>query len=125
MPEWTNPMTLLKFTQFFDHDNYNVWGNGSDFDNVIVRSLLDSYGITTPWKFYKNRCFRTIRETVYATFPFLKDDQIKPELAHHALSDAKAQALDLLRIESRTQIILMVDMANTAQVDQFKNQGTV
>ena len=125
MPEWTNPMTLLKFSQFFDHDDYNVWGNGSAFDNVIVKSLFCTYGFTLPWKYNKNRCLRTIRETVYGNFPFLKDDQIKPELAHHALSDAKAQALDLLRIEARTQIILMVDMADTAQVEQFKNQGSL
>ena len=125
MPEWTNSMTLLKFTQFFDHDDYNVWGNGSDFDNVIVKSLFGTYGFTLPWKYNKNRCFRTIRETVYDNFPFLKNDQIKPELAHHALSDAKAQALDLLRLESRTQIMLMVDMGDIMQVKQFKEQEAV
>ena len=125
MPEWTNLMTLLKFSQFFNHDNYNVWGNGSDFDNVIVKSLFGTYGFTLPWKHNKNRCFRTFREMVYGNFPFLKDDQIKPELAHHALSDARAQALDLLRIEARTQLVLMVDMADITQVEQFKNQGSV
>lgn len=53
---------LVKF--FHDNTDGNhvkVWGNGSDFDNVIVASFLDTFGYSTPWKFWNNRCHRTMK----------------------------------------------------------------
>lgn len=75
----------------------NVWGNGSSFDNVILRNAYDRCGILTPWAYWRDRDLRTAKdmaETLTGT-QFLKRT---PALAHHALEDATAQALDLIDI---------------------------
>lgn len=63
-----------------------VWGNGSDFDNVLLAEAYRRQGIHQPWKFYNNRCYRTLKSMAR---------EIKPERAgihHHALDDAVTQA---------------------------------
>lgn len=65
-----------------------LWGNGSDFDNTILAAAYKACGITPAWKFYRNRCFRTLR----ALHPDIGAD-IKREGTHHnALDDAIYQA---------------------------------
>jgi len=63
-----------------------VWGNGSDFDNVILAEAYKVTGKPLPWKFWNNRCFRTLKN--------LRRD-VKAETtgtAHNALDDAINQA---------------------------------
>lgn len=67
-------------------DGSNVWGCGSDFDNVIIGSLMEDVDVD-PWPFWNNRCFRTLK-SIYA-------DVLEPERegTHHtAKADAKHQA---------------------------------
>lgn len=72
-----------------NHTLPGVWGNGSDFDNVIVANLYRSFGLESPWPFWKNRCFRTLKEL------HLPKEFIKPQRRgthHNALDDAIYQA---------------------------------
>lgn len=38
-----------------------VWGNGADFDNAILGSLYDAFGLRKPWSYSRNRCYRTMK----------------------------------------------------------------
>lgn len=83
---------LRNFSEFIDevqpHKQFiNMWGNGSDFDNVILQHCYELCGIETPWLFYNNRCHRTFR---------MEKPEIKPErlgIHHNALDDAKYQVM--------------------------------
>lgn len=63
-----------------------VWGNGSDFDNVILGSLFESYNIRRPWTHKQNRCFRTMKNLypLDASIPYFGTE-------HNALDDALYQ----------------------------------
>ena len=76
-------------------DTVRIWGNGSDFDNVLLAEAYRKHGIAAPWKFWNNRCLRTLR----AMNPDVP--RVKPRLAHDALSDAEAQAATILVINHK------------------------
>lgn len=63
-----------------------VWGNGSDFDNAILSVAYMATQRNIPWKFWNNRCFRTLK----ALAPSVGME--KGLLAHNALNDAVMQA---------------------------------
>lgn len=69
-----------------------IWGNGANFDNVLLRNAFEVEGIPAPWKYYNDRCYRTLA-ALNRNIP-----KIKPKIAHHALSDAIAQTEHLLNI---------------------------
>lgn len=83
------PEALEALASFFDHPDYQVWGNGSDFDNAITIHAFQQQGWKAPWKFWNNRCYRTLKSLpgVPKMAPF--------EGKHNALIDACAQALHL------------------------------
>lgn len=69
-----------------------VWGNGADFDNVILRSAYDACGYPAPWDFYDNRCYRTLKN-------LHRDIEMQRTGTHHsALDDAISQANHALAI---------------------------
>lgn len=69
-----------------------MWGNGSDFDNVILANAYKKRGIPQPWRYSMNRCFRTIRSVhPHIELPF---EGVK----HNALADARHQAEYLIRL---------------------------
>ncbi len=69
-----------------------VWGNGAAFDNVILEDAFRSVNHGLPWKFYNDRCYRTVKNM----FPEVKLERVGEH--HNALDDAKSQALHLMRI---------------------------
>lgn len=69
-----------------------LWGNGAGFDNVILRHAFQSVGLVPPWSFRDDRCYRTLK----ALCPDIKAPL--PDVAHHALGDAVAQAKHLQAI---------------------------
>jgi len=71
-----------------------VWGNGSDFDNVILSSALKRSGYRQPWSFYRNRCYRTMK----GLFAAVKIDQFRIGTHHNAVNDAESQALHLIHL---------------------------
>lgn len=92
---------LNKLTAFLTQGdtNFLIWGNGSDFDNTIITSLYESFGMEAPWKFWNNRCFRTFKgEHGHITRP-PKFDGVK----HDAVDDARQQALYLQAIYTELQ----------------------
>lgn len=93
---FTNAMdideALGAFWAWYGHESLPTWGNGAGFDNVILRRAFDKLHGACPFKFYHDRCFRTLKE-LYPDVVY-----VKPELAHNALSDAIAQAEHVQRI---------------------------
>ena len=69
-----------------------VWGNSPRFDCEKLHNALVSCELPVPWKFYNERCYRTIRERNQSVEQDTHDD------LHNALSDAKHQANHLIKI---------------------------
>lgn len=71
-------------------DKFNVWGNGSDFDNAILGDLFQTYEFEVPWSYSRNRCYRTLKNIA---LPFGSHDLPEFEgVRHNALDDAIYQA---------------------------------
>ncbi|MDR3427787.1 3'-5' exonuclease [Silvimonas sp.] len=92
---------LEGFAQWFGSDSLPVWGNGATFDNVILRRACTNAGMACPWKFWHDRCYRTIKQLAPATkISFTGLTQ------HSALDDATAQATHLCAIVEALELEL-------------------
>lgn len=90
--------SLTNFTDWASHGtnspkDITVWGNGSDFDNVLLAHAYEKIGLKEPWYYGNNRCYRTVKNL----WPKV---EMKERLGHHhnALDDAKSQANHLLEL---------------------------
>ena len=87
---------LTEFASFVSRNGgkeAKLWGNGSDFDNVIVGSLFDSFGLVKPWSYSRNRCYRTMKRM------FGENVKVSRHGVHHnGLDDAITQAVHLQEI---------------------------
>lgn len=54
------PSALYGFSDWFGEDK-PVWGNGATFDNVIMASAFAACHIELPWKFWNDKCYRTLK----------------------------------------------------------------
>lgn len=55
------PVALTDLAAFLAGNSViEVWGYGSDFDNVTVSSLSRAFGVDVPWHYRTNRCGRTV-----------------------------------------------------------------
>lgn len=79
-----------------------LWGNGSDFDNPQIVSLFNMYGLTVPWEFWNNRCFRTMK----SEFGSLAKAPKRTGTYHNALDDAITQVEHLHLIQTQINIKL-------------------
>ncbi len=92
------PLTkaLADFKNFFleagDNCLTRLWGNGSDFDNMVLRSAYVNSGLKAPWLYGNNRCYRTVCSLV----PGIK--LVRKGTHHNALEDARSQAEHLLTV---------------------------
>jgi hypothetical protein len=75
-----------------DKKDLLVWGNGSDFDNVLLNATYARLGMALPWYYYNNRCYRTIKNL----YPDIKITRAGTK--HNALNDAENQANHLMDI---------------------------
>jgi hypothetical protein len=82
---------LYGFVQWFGNKSLPVWGNGADFDNVILANAYRACSIEPPWKFSHNRCYRTLKN-------MYKIAAIPHDGKHDALNDATAQAVGVQSI---------------------------
>ncbi|EPP0434697.1 3'-5' exoribonuclease domain-containing protein [Escherichia coli] len=87
---------LLQLLEFIDENSgeffVQVWGNGANFDNTILRRSYERQGIPCPWRYYNDRDVRTIVELGKA-IDFDARTAIPFEGEHHnALDDARYQA---------------------------------
>ncbi|WP_437881057.1 3'-5' exonuclease [Pseudomonas sp. LRF_L74] len=73
-------------------DRALVWGNGSSFDNVILREAFKAVDDDAPWKFWNDRDLRTIS----ALYPEAKRSIVFEGIQHHALDDARHEARILI-----------------------------
>lgn len=91
------PIALDAFTLFLQGcgalNEIKVWGNGPSFDNAILSRAYEVCGIEQPWKFWNDRCFRTLR----AMFPSVEPDK-REGVHHNALDDALYQVEHLIKI---------------------------
>ena len=88
---------LHHFTEWLDNytnGNRRVWGNGSDFDNVILANAYKRCKLLVPWQYKYNRCYRTL----CAEYPDIKFERPEDSVYHHALDDAESQAKHLMLI---------------------------
>jgi len=74
-----------------EHDPAGIWGNGADFDNVIINSAYIAIKEQLPWKYYKNRCFRTLKS-------LFKVEVERQGVHHNAVDDATYQVAVLKEI---------------------------
>ncbi|HCT2457033.1 3'-5' exoribonuclease [Escherichia coli] len=87
---------LLQLREFIDENSgeffVQVWGNGANFDNVILRRSYERQGIPCPWRYCNDRDVRTIVELGKAlNFDARTDIPFEGE-RHNALDDARYQA---------------------------------
>ena len=87
---------LLQLREFIDENSgeffVQVWGNGANFDNTILRRSYERQGIPCPWRYYNDRDVRTIVELGKA-IDFDARTAIPFEgVRHNALDDARYQA---------------------------------
>lgn len=72
-----------------------LWGNGAGFDNVLLKNAYQAVGADEPWKYYNNRCYRTMA----GMFPLAPDEMpARVGTYHNALDDAITQAVRLQAI---------------------------
>lgn len=69
-----------------------LWGNGASFDNAILSHAYAKVGMEQPWKFWDDRCYRTVK----GMYPSIKMD--RQGTYHNALDDAKSQAEHFIKI---------------------------
>lgn len=77
-----------------------VWGNGSDFDNVILTSAYDAVKIARPWMYHQDRCFRTLKNLPRKEVYDAAAAQVPTVVKHNALDDAAWQAAVAVRLFS-------------------------
>ncbi|EOL1748773.1 3'-5' exoribonuclease [Escherichia coli] len=87
---------LLQLREFIDENSgeffVQVWGNGANFDNVILRRSYERQGIPCPWRYTNDRDVRTI-----VAMGLVMDFDARSVITfegerHNALHDARYQA---------------------------------
>lgn len=91
---------FARYLSSYGKSKVRLWGNGSDFDNVILINAYDALGYDAPWMFYNNRCFRTVRKML----GHLIEDPKRGGTHHNALDDAIFQAQILLQLKDHLKI---------------------
>lgn len=76
----------------FGDEPVNMFGNGPEFDNVILADAFSQYGIKLPWDYWNNQSVRTM----LLTYRMISGNQ-QPDIKfkgtkHHAIHDARHEA---------------------------------
>lgn len=80
-------IALNRFQEWYGVLGTPVWGNGADFDNVVLANAYKRVNRHVPWGFRQNRCYRTLKNLG------LPGEELNREgTFHNALDDAKHQA---------------------------------
>jgi len=90
------PTALAAFSGWLrgraDLSKVRIWGNGADFDNVILGNAYRRLQLLQPWKFWNSRCYRTWKSEH-------RDVAMERAGVHHnALDDAISQAQHMLQV---------------------------
>lgn len=83
---------LTVFSAWLEARDVEVWGNGPAFDNGLLAEAYARVQLPLPWRYPNDRCYRTLKS-------------LRPRVGlhregehHHALADARTQALHLIRV---------------------------
>lgn len=68
------------------------WGNGADFDLVLLKNAFDALDVEPPWRYYNHHCFRTMKNVMPVEPPAREGTH------HNALDDAIYQVQYLQKI---------------------------
>lgn len=85
----------------------HLWGNGSSFDNIILKSLFHSFGMRWPFAYDADRDLRTLFALADVVPRHVSEDKVRTKdlKSHDALDDAKKEArmlsYALRKLESR------------------------
>lgn len=83
---------LSGFVDWYGDVSLPTYGNGASFDNVLLRNAFKVANIQCPWKFWDDRCYRTMKNLNPAiTHP-------RKGTHHDAHDDAIYQAEHLIKI---------------------------
>lgn len=77
---------LVKLREWIGHGTILPWGNGDDFDCVILDQAYKKVGIATPWKFWNTRDVRTVLDLAS-----IKPWHLLPDNKHHPVNDCYRQ----------------------------------
>lgn len=86
---------LEAFNEFIGDQVVFLWGNGAGFDNPILAEAYRHLGLWRPWKFWNDRCYRTVK-ALHPDMPMQK----RTGTHHNALDDAISQAEHLITLPS-------------------------
>lgn len=86
----------------FDIKDVEIWGNGANFDNSLLGAAYDVCGITPPWVFWNDRCYRTMK-AMYPNIPLTE----RTGTHHNALDDAISQARHLVQLPAMQQLFAL------------------
>lgn len=109
------PSVLCRFSSWLDKLNQfshfknriALWGNGADFDNVILKHSMEIFNIPISLDFRCNRCFRTMKNVfLREQDPPMEHDIELGEIKHTAIGDARFEARCLERIVEISGVIL-------------------
>lgn len=78
----------------FNGEPANVFGNGPEFDNVIVDDAFAWAGLKTPWPYWGNQSIRT--SNLLMQIAGVKSEREFVGIKHHALDDAYHEAFLLI-----------------------------
>lgn len=97
--------------------NIELWGNGANFDNAILKAAYDKLGLNAPWEFYNDRCYRTMK----AMYPHIKMPK-RVGTHHNALDDAISQVNHLILFPCFQELCAAENQA-AADAQQLKLEG--
>lgn len=86
------PDVLNAFTSWYQQGAC-LWGNGATFDNVLLASAYKACNLKTPWPYWGDRCYRTLKNL----YPQVTADKFEG-VQHNALDDAVHQAKHVIKI---------------------------
>ena len=91
------PDALMDFSKWVlkTAEETRMWGNGEDFDNVLLKHAYLSAGFSPsciPWNFRNNMSYRTLKNLL----PNIRINRVGEH--HNALDDAKSQALHAIKL---------------------------
>ncbi|KAL3427437.1 hypothetical protein PVAG01_00946 [Phlyctema vagabunda] len=94
--------TDLKGTELqeaFKRPHAMIWGNGASSDNPWIKSAFKACGLPCPWRFYNDRCYRTlVEEWNPAMARVLREPRMfQGQVKHSAIEDCKHQVAVLVR----------------------------
>jgi len=88
------PLALDAFTDWLGDRPDLIWGNSARFDVGLLEAAYKACGKLVPWKFYNEKCYRTVKGLPGADAVKL----VRKGMHHNALDDAISQALHLRAI---------------------------